>query len=262
MAAPSRSTLVLIAVVGVLGLAALGETMRTQLMRPKPLTAIDQRQIHKIALECKDCPPRALEKITGRWVLDEPYDMPADPAQVERLLALAAAPVRHRRALKDIDANEAGLNPAKSAVTLGTVRIEFGGRDPVRRQRYVRRGDEVALVADSFAELPKITAEALVDPRPFAALNVKGGATLDDKPLPEAALAKLRELKAEKVQPAPAGARGRTLRFEAEGTPEFQFVRYGDQWQVVRPVPGLAYVLGKDAADVLLEPEKVASAPR
>jgi hypothetical protein len=260
MAAPSRSTLVLIAVVAVLGFAARGETLRTQLTRPKPLTALDQRQIHKIALECKDCPRRALEKITGRWVLDEPYDMPADPAQVERLLSLAAAPVRHRRPVKDIDVDEAGLNPAKSAVTLGTVRIEFGGRDPVRRQRYVRRGDEVALVADSFAELPKITAEALVDPRPFAGL--KGGATLDDKPLPEPALAKLRDLRADKVQPAPANARGRTLRFEAPGAPEFQFVRYGDQWQIVRPNPGLAYVLGKDAADVLLEPEKVASAPR
>jgi len=252
--------MVLIAVVGVLGLAALGETLRTQLMRPTPLTALDTRQIHRIALECKDCPPRALEKITGRWMLDEPYDMPADPAQVERLLGLAAAPVRHRRQFKDIDATDAGLNPAKSAVTLGTVRIEFGGRDTVRRQRYVRRGDEVALVPDNYAELPKLTAEQLVDPRPFATIPAGVGATLDGKALPGEVVARLRALAAERVQPAPAATGGRVLRFEAPGSPEFQLVRYGDQWQLVRAAPALAYVLGRDDADVLLSAGKVASA--
>ena len=257
MPAPSRSTLVLIAIVAALGLAALGETLRTQLMRPTPLTALDQRQIHRVVLECNDCPRRVLEKITGRWMLDEPYDMPADPAQVERLLGLAAAPVRHRREAKDIDAEDAGLKPPRGAVTLGTVRIEFGARDPVRRQRYVRRGDEVAQVPDSYAELPKLTAEALVDPRPFAGKIATGGATLDGKALPEAALARLREFKAQKVQPAAPGEGGRVLRFEGADTPEFRFVRYGDQWQLVRPQPGLAYVLASGDAEVLLHPEKV-----
>src|SRR5436190_19832606 len=102
MARPSRSTLVLIAIVGVLGLAALGETLRTQLMRPSPLTAIDVRQIHGIAIECSDCPRRALAKITGKWVLGEPYDLPADPAQVARLPALPPAPVRPRRSASEV----------------------------------------------------------------------------------------------------------------------------------------------------------------
>ena len=264
MALPSRSTLVLIAVVGVLGLAALGETLRTQLMRPKPLTALDTRQIHRIALECKDCPPRSLAKITGRWVLDQPYDMPADQAQVERLLGLASAPVRHRRQFKDVDAKEAGLDPAKSAVTLGSVRIEFGGRDPVRRQRYVRRGDEVALVPDEYAELPKLTAEALVDPRPFVGMSAGAGASLDGKPLPDAVVERLRALKAEHVQPAPpaASAGGRSLRFDVPDAPEFKFVRYGDHWQIVRPTPGIAYVLTSADAELLASPEKAASATR
>jgi hypothetical protein len=257
MARPSRNTVVLIAVVAVLGLAALGETLRTQLMRPSPLTALDQRQIHQITLECQDCPRRVLQKITGRWVLDDPYVMPADPAQVERLLALAAAPVRHRRNVRDLDLTESGLNPSKSSVTLGTVKIEFGARDTVRRMRFVRRGDDAALVPDSYAELPKITAEALVDPHPFANLGPITEARLDDKAFGPAARERMQKLQAERVQAAPPSARGRALIVAPQDSnaPQFQLCRYGDHWELVRTNPALAYVLSSTDADVLLHPD-------
>ena len=51
-----------------------------------------------------------------------------------------------------------------------------------------------------------------------------------------------------------------TLRFEGEGTPTFRFLRYGDQWELVRPSPGVAYVLKPADAEVLLHPEKAGSA--
>jgi hypothetical protein len=238
-------------------LAALGESLRTQLMRPTPLTALDQRQIHQITLECRDCPRRVLQKITGRWALDDPYVMPADPAQVERLLALAAAPVQHRRTVRDVDLNEAGLNPSKSSVTLGTVKIEFGARDPVRRMRYVRRGDEVSLVPDSYIELPKLTAEALVDPHPFAGIGPVTEARLDDKPFGPEVRERLRTLQAERVQAAPPSSRGRSLVVAPQdaNAPQFQLCRYGDHWELVRTNPALSYVLSSADAELLLHPD-------
>ena len=62
------------------------------------------------------------------------------------------------------------------------------------------------------------------------------------------------------MQPAPAANAGRALRFEGEGTPAFRFVRYGDQWQLVRSSPGVAYVLKAADAEVLLHPEKAGGA--
>jgi hypothetical protein len=253
MARPSRNALILVAIVAVLGFATLGETLRERLTRPTPLTALDPRTIHRIALECPDCPARVLEKITGRWMLTEPYNLPADPAQVERLLALASAPVRYRRPTSEVEAKDVGLAPPRGSVTLGGARIDFGGRDPIRRLRNVRRGDEISLVPDQLGELPHLTAEALVDPHPFTALDLSD-TRLDGKPMPEGARERLRTLQARKVQPAPAAAHGRIITVAATSPAgqAFELCRYGANWQLVRRDPSLAYVLSTEDAEALL----------
>jgi len=253
MARPTRKTMILLLVVAALGLAALAEQVRDMLLAPTPITSLDLKTVRRITIECAACPTRELEKIAGQWRLTRPFAMPADREQVDHLLAFAHVPVTHRRNFGKIDAAAAGLAPPRARVTIGGIALEVGDRDPLRQQRHVRRGDEAMLVPDSWGSLVSLTAESLVDPRPFHAEGAIAGATLDGKPVAPDVLGRLTALRATRVVPAPAGARGRVVTVERaeRGALRLELCRYGNGWLLVRAEPALAYELSADDARLL-----------
>jgi hypothetical protein len=95
-----------------------------------------------------------------------PYDAPADPAAVHRLLGLALTPVRLRLAAGDYDAAHLGLAPASILVVFDDVTIEIGDEDPIEHDRYVRIGAELMRVPDRFsARLLEAPESEVADPK-------------------------------------------------------------------------------------------------
>jgi hypothetical protein len=250
-----RNNWTLIGLVAILGAAALADQVRSRLAAPKPLLALDLKSVHEIVLECPDCPRRRLEKIGGRWKMAEPYALPADAAQVDKLLSIAKVNVQHHYSAQTLEADKVGLTPPFARLSLGERKLEFGTTEALRNERYVRVGSEIVLVTDRFSHLLRLTPEALLDKRPTAGLGPIAKASLGGAPLPAATQHQLELMQAERVTPAPANARGRVLALGfADGHElRFELLRYGEEWQLVRLEPALSYVIKSDDANALLQ---------
>ena len=161
-----RNTWILVGVVVMLGLAAVAEQVRERKLAPKPLLGASLQGVNTIALECTGCPTRRFERVQGAWRMTEPYDAPADPAAIARILELPEAPVAIRHPVEHFELDKIGLAPPPLVAVLGPYRFEFGGLDALNSLRYVRIGSTVALLADKYSGTLMATPEALLDRLP------------------------------------------------------------------------------------------------
>ncbi|MEO8673318.1 MAG: DUF4340 domain-containing protein [Tahibacter sp.] len=159
----NRTNVMLLAMVLLLCAGVVAELQREEWLLSKPLTALKNQHIHSIVVSCADCRARRFEMLQGRWWMREPYAMAANPESIARLLAIAQAPVRKRRAATEFDPAKLGLSPPQALLSFGDVRIEFGGTDAINGDRYVRLHDEIALVPDRFSAWLMAPAESELD---------------------------------------------------------------------------------------------------
>src|SRR5262245_53817182 len=124
-----RNTWILVGVVALLGLGAIAEEVRERLTAPKPLLALASGIVREVVVECPLCARRRFERVRGRWEMEEPWRLPADTAQVERLLEVVAAPVRSRHPPQYYEAAKIGLAVPIATLQLGPHRLEFGTTD-------------------------------------------------------------------------------------------------------------------------------------
>ena len=116
-----------------------------------PLSALDPAAVRTIEVGCLHCVARRFERVGNHWNMREPYDLPADDAQVERLLAIASSAVRSRRPLSDFDTARIGLDPPQMQLQLDDLHFDIGTSDALNGDRYVRIGDTIAMVPDRFS---------------------------------------------------------------------------------------------------------------
>ncbi|MBX3688708.1 hypothetical protein [Dokdonella sp.] len=117
------------------------------------LSAIDPAQVRSLRVECRGCTTRRFERVDGHWQMREPSPVRADDAAVERLLAIAGAPVRFRHPRGALDAGKIGLDPPQAVLTLDATVLRFGATDAINGDRYVDAGATIALVPDRFSAL-------------------------------------------------------------------------------------------------------------
>ncbi len=151
MKSATRTNLILIGIVAALGFAAYWQVGKEVAGFEPPLSALDPAKIEHVLVACLQCTPRRFERIDGHWMMREPYDLPADDAQVARLLSIAASPVRSRRAFSSLDAKKIGLEPALISLDLDAEHFDIGTTDAFNGDRYVRIGDTIAMVPDRFS---------------------------------------------------------------------------------------------------------------
>lgn len=147
----TRTNLILLGVVAALGFAAYWQVGKEVAQFEPPLSALDPATIEHVRVACLQCIPRRFERVDGHWMMREPYDLPADDAQVGRLLSIAIAPVRSRRAFASLDAKKIGLDPALMSLDLDNVHFDIGTTDAFNGDRYVRIGDTIAMAPDRFS---------------------------------------------------------------------------------------------------------------
>jgi hypothetical protein len=146
-----RTPLLLLVVAVLLGTAVYAQLRREQASAIDPLTRLDTAAVHTLTVTCQGCKPRRFEKVDGHWQMREPLQKAADAAAVERLLAIASAPVRFRHAPDALDAKKLGLDPPMASLQLDGTVLKFGTTDAINGDRYVETGGVIALVPDRFS---------------------------------------------------------------------------------------------------------------
>jgi hypothetical protein len=237
MTRQARHTWILVAVVAALGLAAIGETLRDRRNAPRPLLDVVPARIDRIVLECASCgTPRRFQRVQGRWEMTQPWAVPAAAPRIERLLGIPATPVRRRFGAPPADAAALGFAPPFARITLGELPIEFGTTDAIDNARYVRSGDEVALIPDRISVELLAAPERFVDLDPFAGLH--GGVVAVEEagaPWPDARVREFAGWRAEDVVALAADAPqvGRALRVRDGGGREHDYLLAADGGHLV-----------------------------
>ncbi len=141
--------LALLVVVVALG-ATLYFTQKKEQKGP-PLTPLTEATLERIRIEHPDTKAIALQKRDGRWWLTEPVEAAADPLEVASITNLAGIEAQRKLASAEVELKQLKLDPPGYTVTLNDTRLEFGDSEPIEYRRYVRVGDEIALIADPSA---------------------------------------------------------------------------------------------------------------
>jgi hypothetical protein len=252
----TRTNLILIGIVAALGFAVYSQVGHEIAEFEPPLTALDPGSIDQIAVSCTQCVPRRFVRDKQHWTMQAPYAMAADDDAVNRLLSIAASPVRLRHPGSAFDAKKIGLDPPLMTLELGALDIDIGMTDVLRGDRYVRIGDTIAMAPDRFSPFLAATPESELDrhlvPRDAKLVELH----IDGISHPEliaawsdSIAARIRRIDSEARTPAPIHVE---LKLGNGETVSYRFGRVEQGYIALRETPALAYALSETAARTLL----------
>ena len=151
MTRANRNLVALAIITAVLVTAVLWVGRREYLRDPPAVTSLDSEAITRIELDIPPVAPQVFEKRHGGWWRVQPSEVRADDARVQRLANLAATPVSRWMAASGIDLAKVGLEHPSATLVLNGVRLDYGGLTAIDELRYVKVGDEIALVPRQYS---------------------------------------------------------------------------------------------------------------
>lgn len=111
------------------------------------LSTLDSNTIDRLSLERGDF-RITFKRKAGEWWLD---DLPANRFRLDKLLGLPGTVERDRFPLGNADLNAFGLAPPMARLGYGdALTIEVGGESPLGDARYLRIGETIHLIDNSF----------------------------------------------------------------------------------------------------------------
>lgn len=113
------------------------------------LADLDENNLTKMTLENKES--IVFELRQGHWWLTQPILAPANEIKARQLLDIAMVESLAQYPLETQDLAKFELDKPKVKLTLGHVKLLFGGFDPIDMRRYVQVNDTLHLVNDDFS---------------------------------------------------------------------------------------------------------------
>ena len=154
----ANRNLVVLAIIAVVLVAAVLWVGRREYVRhPPALTEIDPGAVTRIELDIPAITSQSFELRAGDWWRVKPSEARADDARVQRLAKLAATPVARWIPLPGIDLSRVGLDHPSATLLLNGTRLEYGGLTAIDDLRYVRVGDQIALVPRQYSPEAMLT---------------------------------------------------------------------------------------------------------
>lgn len=149
----SRLLLNLILVLVIIGLALL--VIYEPGKQPEPslpkLTELKPQDVSTIHIERATADPITLYKQQGVWYMQEPYRLPANDYRVQSLLRLLQTESHAQHDLSQLDPAKYGLDKPRATITFNDkLKIAFGNTESLSKQRYVRIGNTLHLIVDTF----------------------------------------------------------------------------------------------------------------
>lgn len=109
--------------------------------------------------------PVVFEKKDGYWYMQQPYQVRADQAMVQRILSIVAATSMEKFPSSDL--SQFGLENPKLKVTMGDEVFLFGTYNPVSSEQYVAYKDAVYMVEPAYSESAATQPLELISKHPF-----------------------------------------------------------------------------------------------
>ncbi|MDH5534270.1 MAG: DUF4340 domain-containing protein [Betaproteobacteria bacterium] len=207
-----------------------------------PLSSLAAREVRLIRIEHSARPATVLKREGELWHITAPLNAPAEPFQVDRLLAILSARSPQRTAPTELARFE--LDPAPIQITFDAQTLSFGMVNSVTREQYVLTGGAV------FVTEPRYAAAVPLDPMPLVRRRLFAeGAVPVRVELPEFSLAR--------------SDTGWIMAPAREGLSQDDFNRFAEHWALAtathvgqptaRPVLAAVRIAFKDGAKVELE---------
>lgn len=263
----SRHLLAAIAAAAALAAAVALQLHHERAALPQALTPIDTATVSTVTVRCRGCVTRRFEKTRDGWQMREPYALPADPAAVEKLLAIAGIPVRTWYAQDALDPTRLGLEPALIELQLDTVVIRIGTTDVIDSDRYLRVDGRIARAPDRFSPrllaVPESELDRHLAPRGATLNRVELIAGTQHHQGDPAAWLQAQALRVDAL-PADFDTSAASLRVRLYTTDgpviDYRLLRQGEGYLAVRDAPALMYVLAADSVAALL-PDGLSTTP-
>jgi len=119
--------------------------------KPLHLTKLKQSDIKTIELHRNNLPDIKLQKRDGIWYITAPYQLPANEFRAQSVSALAETRSHLQYSVKTIDLKKFKLDKPEINLLLNNrLTLEIGSVDPLKNRRYVKNGDTLHLVNDTF----------------------------------------------------------------------------------------------------------------
>lgn len=237
-------------------LVAMGLLIRHELeleARPQTLSGILPADLRLIELTREGEPKIHLERTPEGWRLAEPMAVQADETRVGEILEILDAPVYRSFPAASADLPGLGLSPPVVELRLDSLKLQFGGLDPIGERRYVASEGLVHLIDDRFHHLLigapiDWVSRYLLPSGPPPAFGTHNGV-----PLARETLAQLRGIEAERVEPLTGDLVGEAVQLKyADGT-ALRFLVSEDRRRWSRVDLKLRYVVA-DPPELALDP--------
>lgn len=151
MTRANRNLAVLAIVAVALVAAVLWVGRREYVGDPPTVTPLDPGAVTRIELDIPPIAPQVFERRHGGWWRTAPSPARADDARLERLARLAASPVARWIPAAHVASAKVGLARPSATLVVNGERLDYGGLTAIGELRYVRIGNEIALVPREYS---------------------------------------------------------------------------------------------------------------
>ena len=117
------------------------------------VTMLPTGQIREIRILRDGRPLSRLERKNGVWTWHSSGEPVQDEEWVNKLLHIARLPSLHRFPVDPVRLGDFALEPPRYTLMLDDQRLEFGKPDPASGLRYLRVGQTIHLITDSYTHL-------------------------------------------------------------------------------------------------------------
>jgi len=144
--------LALLLLLGILLLVVVYEPGKKVEPPPTRLTQLTPETVNHVHLKrVTGNDVELVKESDGQWWMHNPYHLPANEFRVQSLLRLTQAESLSNHALSGLQLVTYGLDKPRAVVTFNrTEQIKFGDTEPLQQRRYVRAGDQLHTIVDTF----------------------------------------------------------------------------------------------------------------
>lgn len=125
-----------------------------------PLSALAARDVHTIRIKRAGSAPAVLERSGTSWRITAPFEAPAEPFQVTRILTMLSARSPQRMPAAALDRFDLADPPL--TLTFDAQTFHFGMVNPVTREQYVHTLGAVYVISPRYAAQVPVDAAAFV----------------------------------------------------------------------------------------------------
>jgi len=104
-----------------------------------------------------------LQKLDGHWQMLKPFPALANESRIEKLLGIVKAHSQAQYSVDEVDLSQLRLINPDIRLHINEIELLVGTTEPLEQRRYIKLGDQVHLITDSYSYLAQGAATDFID---------------------------------------------------------------------------------------------------